>query len=373
MADIFWLVFEFILGTSFVLLILYLGFMHIEKLVMILTWICRFFSWANRTWKQKTVAAGIQSQINIFAEAIESEVQGVMPHPMRIKWITSGEELAHLKEGQIVVRLRNEFNDARNIVTATMLYIAEGLLRDSRPYIDGTLIKALDLTIAWKTLEQVRKSEVTHHFLTNFFNPSLEDDEALQEDCEMMSDLEVSGLLTRILMREMRILGTKATALRESRTIALKTETRSFSNFIHTIATSERGSKHPLDFVGNKIRVGILLVARMETLAKSGLRAHENWFRRKRRMGVETIYVLAIGDANVHRAKRLARWAQAESIAEIVRHQKYTVPSKLGKLLDTIVITCHSTMAKADAFLDRDEEVHAVLARHIPEIARGGG
>jgi len=347
------------------------GFTHLEQLEIALTWLYRLFSWAGRSFKLRAVATQIQSRINVAAESIESEVQGVMPHPMKIKWIVTGEEQAQLSDGEVVVRVRNEFNDVRNIVTATTLYLSEGLLRDSRPYLDRTLRQALDLTVAWKMLVSTEESDLTHHFLTHIFNPAVEQHPLIQEDCEKIDDLDSKGVMTRVFMRELRGVGTKASSLREKPTHELRAETRSFTDFLHTIVASEKGSIYPLNFIGDKIRVGVLLLASMKTLAMSGLRVHKHWFKKKRLMGVETIYVLASGDRNIKLARHLAQWGQSERFAEIVRAQTFLAPSKLGKSETAVVITCHSTRVKADAFLDPEEEVHAILARHIPEVATG--
>lgn len=344
---------------------------NLGQIDTILTWIYRLFSWISRKIRLRGVTSQIQSRINVGADLIESEVQGVMPHPIKIDWIDRGEEYAQLKDGQIVVRIRNEFNNARNIVATTMLYLQEGLLKDSRPYIDHRLLKALDLDVAWKLIGKNEESDVAHHFLNQVFNPIVENDSVVARDCEKIDAMDSRGVKTRVFMRELRGVGVKVIGSEEKPTKDLKDETRSFADFLNTIVTSERGAKPPLDFPGRKIKAGILRVARLETLAMSGLRTHKWWFRKKNEMGLETIYVLALGSRNVNLARHLAQWAQSEGLAEIVQSQTFVGPSKSGKGKESIVITCHSTRAKADALLSPEEELQAVLVRWIPEIAVG--
>ncbi|GAF93727.1 unnamed protein product, partial [marine sediment metagenome] len=308
------------------------------------------------------------SRINIGADLIESEVHGVMPHPIKIDWINRGEEYAQLKDGQIVVRIRNEFDNARNIVATTMLYLQEGLLKDSRPYIDQRLCQALDLDIAWKLIGKNEESDVADHFLSQVYNPIVDNDSVVAGDCDKIDAIDSRGLKTRVFMRELRGVGVKARSSEEKPTLDLKAETRSFTDFLYTIVTSERGAKYPLNFIGKKIKAGILLVASFDTLAMRGLRAHKWWFRKKNEMGVETTYVLAFGRKNVDLARHLAQWAQNEELVEIVRSQSFIGSSKSGKAQDTIIITCHSTQAKADALLSPEEEVQATLVRWIPEV-----
>ena len=275
---------------------------HLGQVQTIVAFLFRLFSWASRNIRLKAVSTQIQSRINVSADAIDSEVQGVMPYPMQIKWITKGEEQAHLKDGQVVVRVRNEFNDSRNIVSATMLYLKEGFLRKSRPYLDVNLLQALDLTVAWKILAADIDSDLSNYFLNHVFNPAVNQEPLMQEDCDKMNDLDEQGIMTRIFVREMRGIGTKIAAFGEKPTSDVRAETRNFADFLHTIVSSKKGATYPLNFVAQSIRAGVLPVARMETFARSGLRVHKSWFRKKTSMGVETVYVLA-RDRNIRLAE----------------------------------------------------------------------
>lgn len=358
----------FIIGIAGIVLLV---INYLEKIDTFLTYIYRFFSWLSRRIKLRGVASQIQSRINVGAELIESEVQGVMPHPIKIEWVTDGEEHAQLKDGQIVVRIRNDFDNARNIVATTMLYLQEGLLRSSRPYIDQRLLQALDLDVAWKLIGKNEESDVAHHFLSQVFNPIIENDSAVASDCDKIDAMDSSGIKTRVFMRELRGIGVKALDSEDKPTRDLKAETRNFAEFLYTIATSERGAIYPLNFIGRKIKAGILLVASFETLAMSGLDVHKKWFKKKNEMGVETTYVRASGHKNVNIARHLAQWAQNKGLVEIVQSQSFIVPSRSGKPIQSIIITCHSTRAKADTFLGPEEEVQATLVRWIPEVAMG--
>jgi transcription antitermination factor NusA-like protein len=54
-----------------------------------------------------------------------------------------------------------------------------------------------------------------------------------------------------------------------------------------------------------------------------------------------------------------------------VKSQTYIAPTRSGNPQRAVVITGHSTQAKADILLDPEEEVQATLVRHIPPIALG--
>jgi transcription antitermination factor NusA-like protein len=341
----------------------------LEQIASLISCGLRLFSWTSRRIKLKAVTAQIESQINLVSEAIESEVQDVMPHPVKIEWITSKEEHATLAEGQVVVRLRDELDNARNVVTATMLYLQAGFLRESRSYTDQSIQDALDLKMAWRLLGTHEESDIAHYFLNELYNPIVLQDKDVETYCGKLGDLDTRGVLTRVHIRELRGIGRKVTGkLPEPE---LREETRNFTDFLHTIVTSEKGALYPLEFLGKTIKIGIQLVARHGTLIHSGLRFHRRWFKNKVRMGVETIYVLATGRRNVDLARHHAQWAQRQGLAEIVRGPTFVAPSKSGEPQPTVVITCHSAQARADWVLDPEEEIQATLVRHIPEVALG--
>jgi len=296
-------------------------------------------------------------------------VQDVMPNPVKIEWITVGEEHATIEEGQVIVCLRNELDNARNVVAATMLYLQSGFLRQSRPYTDQRVQQALDLKMAWRTLQASEESDIAHYFLGNVYNPIVSQDKAVEVYCSKLEDLDTRGVLTRILLRELRGVGRKASGRLPDP--GLREETQKFTDFVHTIVASEKGAHYPLNFLGKTIRAGVELVARFQTIATSGLRVHKRWLKRKVRMGLETIYILAAGPKNVDLARHLGQWAQEEGLIQIVRRQTLIAPTKSGEPMPTVIITCHSSQARTDAILDPEEEVQAALVRRIPEIATG--
>ncbi len=345
------------------------AFTHLEQIEILLGWLLRIFSWIHRRVKLKAINTQIQAKINVAVEAIESEVEGVMPHPIKIEWLKRGEEQAAIEDNEVVVRLRINFDDARNVVTATMLYLQTGFLRQSRPHTNHSLQKALDLEMAWKLLGTDEETNVGHYFLNKVYNPLILDDDQIEFCSKKIRRLDSGGVLTRILLRELRGLGRKVSGNLPDR--ETREETKLFLDFLHTIEISERGAIYPLNFLGKSIRAGVLLVASYETLAMKGLRAHKWWLKKKVRMGVETVYVRAIGLENVDLARHIAQWGQQEGLVEIVRSQTYTMPTRSGRPNRAVLITCHSTQTRTDIILSPEEEVQAALVRHVPEIASG--
>jgi len=344
-------------------------FNNLEKFEILISWILRLFSWINKKTRLKAINTQIQAKINTAVESIETEVEGVLPNPIKIEWLKGGEEHASIEDNEIIVRLHNDFNNARNIVVATMLYLQEGLLRLSRPHTFYPLQKAIDLEMAWKILHADEETNIGSYFLNEIHTPTTLENDEIGICGSKVKSIKSGGMFTRVLLRELRGLGRKVAGSLPSR--ETKEETKLFLDFLHTITSSDQGSIYPLNFLGKNIKVGIVLVARFQTLSMGGLRTHKNWLKKKVEMGAETVYVCGMGSKNINLARNVAQWGQQEGHIQIVKSQTFNNPTRSGKPGKAVVITCHSTRSRVDIILSPEEEIQASLVRHIPEIAGG--
>ncbi|MHA1279707.1 MAG: hypothetical protein ACTSQ8_21090 [Candidatus Helarchaeota archaeon] len=314
----------------FVVIVLFLwAFNNLEQIEILMSWILRIVSWISHRTKLKAINTQIQAKINVAVENIEDEVEGVMPYPLKIEWVKGTLDNSTLKDNEIIVKLNNNFDDAQNLASATLLYLHEGFLRQSRYHTNPSLQNALDLEMAWKILCTNEESNLGHYFLENIYYPYILEDSKIEGFSSKIRSIDSAGMHTRIFLRELRGLGRKVAG--ELPAKQTKEETAICINFLNKITTSERGTKYPLDFIGRKIRFGILLVANQETLALNGIRPHKFWLKKKVRMGAESIYICAIGNKNVDLARNVAQWGQQDGCINMVKSQTFNVPSSSGK------------------------------------------
>lgn len=370
MSELSWSSLWNVIVTSGVFIaIFYLIFLHLESIDILRSWIWKLVCWITRSVKLGAVSAEIQAKINSAAERVEQDTRDLLPYPLRIHWITTGEEFAKLEDQVIAVRLRNELDDARNLVAVTTLYVQSGFMQQSRVYIADTLMRALDIKMTWRLLSTTVDTDCGRFFLSEVRQRAISDDNSDPSTVVKVDDIDNQGLLTRILLRELRFVGPKQKGRLPSPDIW--SETTEFLNFVHTMVVSGRGEQYPLNFLGKTIKVSLQPVARIETVASSGLRVHKRWLRHKTEIGIETIYILGIGDRNIDLATHLAQWAKDEALIEIARRQEFNTPSYSGRPTRSVVITCHSRASASDLTLDDEEEVSVVLAQQIPDIATG--
>ncbi len=357
------------IGVSLVLLAFYFAFLHLEQIDILLGRLFALFALLSRRFRKRATAKDLEARINKRAETIESEVQDLMPHPMRIEWIESGEEFAVQRDGDIVVLLRDRLDDSRNKIAAIQSYLGRGFLSDSRSYIARDLMRSIDLVMTWKLLGTYPESDDAHAYFDTLYNPLVESKPSFASNVDRIMRLDDSGVFTRILLREFRSLGRRFQRILPRQ--HQHQETEAFTDFLDEIEQADRGTHVPLNFMGKSIRASIQLVASIDTLAQSGLRTHRYWLKKNVQRGAETIYISGIGERNVKLARNLAQWGHKEFITETVRSQVYGVTTPQGNVRDAILITCHSRHVNSDSVLDPEEEVHAALVRHIPEIAYG--
>ena len=76
------------------LVVLYFAFLHLEQIDVLISRLYALFALLSSRFRKSATAKGIEASINRRAETVEAEVQDLLPHPMRIEWIQSGEEFS---------------------------------------------------------------------------------------------------------------------------------------------------------------------------------------------------------------------------------------------------------------------------------------
>jgi hypothetical protein len=149
MNDVLGRLASFVSGGGLVAVAVWWGLRNLDKVETVMAWFYRTFSWAYKRWEYGNVATSIQSSVNTATRALNKESGDVLPHAMKIEWAkTAPAAEAFLRSGEIVVTMDYSPNRDRNLVVSTLLYLDKGLLPRARPYVDGTLMRAADYTVA---------------------------------------------------------------------------------------------------------------------------------------------------------------------------------------------------------------------------------
>lgn len=371
MNEIVGYVISFFGGGSLVAFLVLWGLKNLDKIEVLLAWFYRTFSWACGKWEYGKAATEIQVIVNSVGEAINRESEDALPHAMKIEWAKTAQDAeAFLRNGEIIVTMGPSPNRERNLAVSTVAYLGKGLLHRSRPYVDKTLMRATDFTVAKRIFMSGGQSMVMSFFFENYLEPAMETEPQLRHDCTVLDKLEKAGFFTRILLKQLCYLGDKAfPATPDGST---EKETRDFVDFLAEIASKRRGEPAlgGLVFARSRIRANVLLVAREET-RMWGTEAYDRRTKIIINSGIEHMYVCARGAENISLAEEVAsEQEKAGRLRVLVRHR--FVQTIDDEQLNAICIVCSlNLMAPSRAVLEPTSVVYHVVEECVEELRTG--
>jgi hypothetical protein len=263
--------------------------------------------WAERS----TISTSLQGTINTYAGTINDESAGLLPHRMKVNWVEPMNRDAFLKSDQVIVCLEGSENQSRNLARATMLYVADDLLRDSRRFVYPSLMKSTDFVVTRKILASAGNIAALKCLNEELIEPAIQGNAELEPTIASLQRADSIGLLTRVMLRTFRDLsGLLPPSAANS---ASEEETMKFFEIIEKLATKEKGVDVDPTLNGEIIRVAIMQVARAE--AEGSTDPYVNFAFRCRQDNLTVLYVVARGLANT----TLADWV----VDDVVKRNYY--------------------------------------------------
>jgi len=298
----------------------------------------RGFAGLSDASERRSVSGEIQSDINTFAKDVTGKVDAsILPYGIKIKWEKSDNVSyeSFVSEGQVVVRMRNHRNQARNLALATVAYVQAGFLPDARPHFDQEVSNAMDTAMARKILLDRRRSDAL-----SIFNKEMltEQTPMAARMSKIMQDLDAKGLFNEMLLREMADLGKRLTGI--APTEDSRKEIRDFVVFCEKLTEKEPGEDVSPDFKKKLLRVSIVLIAKSKTYAERGVMPHLNWVDKCLKEEMDSIYICATGP-HIRAARELDALLQSyQSVRRIAEHSEKVLGQK-GEIVNGICIVYH--------------------------------
>lgn len=294
--------------------------------------ISRLFSGIFRRAERASVSLGIEGRINSFSKSINSEVSGITPERVKIKWeLGDITKEAFIRDDQVIVRMNYHKNMDENMVNATLAFVAGGLVHESRPYVDERVMEATSLIYSKKLLEKEQRTALPF-FYSEVVGPARRSNQELDKYVEQLQGLDELGYFTVILLSELRDLSAKLhfSLPRDSH----KEETRQFVDFLDAKVTK----KHPRvdvdpSFQGETISTSIVYVARGEFIGP-----HLGWIRRCIEGGIATIYICAFGKRNISLVRTLDSKLESNPRLNKVFLKEFRLPWHRGGKEDNICV-----------------------------------
>lgn len=296
-------------GTMIIILILLVIF-HLEKLEYFASKVLSLFQWTGTSVRKQVIARDIRARILQVSKEVSNEVDEILPYDMKIEWVKEMNVETFLKKNQVIVRMNNKSNKTKNIVYAINEYVAKGLIPKTRKYIDGKVIISTDLIITRRLLFSCYESSIDY-FDEVYLKPMYEEDEEIKDYIKKLLVIENSGILVQVLLKEFIEQGRKVyPGIVDP---CLIVESKNFVKFLYNIAAKPPGEIVDLTFTGEYFRVGVILVAKIETL-HHGLTPYINRALRSLDNGTQTLYLLADSSHKANLATEVARLVKSRDI-----------------------------------------------------------
>ncbi|MBU4311463.1 MAG: hypothetical protein KJ706_01935 [Candidatus Omnitrophica bacterium] len=338
----------------------------IEKLMALLY---RMFSWIHKKLEYGNIATNIQVAINNVSDKVNRDCPDVLPYAMKIEWAKTVQDTeTFLRNGEIIVTMDYSRSYDRNLVVSTLAYLEKGLLPIARSYVDKTLMKATDFTVAKEIFTSSWKGLPTNYFFQNYLEPEMEKDSQLRHDCTILDNLQKVGLLSKIFLRQVHYFGNKAYPSIPD--LITKKESLDFALFLENIATRKSGEDTNLTFVRSRIRTSILLIAKAET-KMWGTEAYSRRVKINLDRGIEHMYICARKANNISLAKQVANEEEKASRLKILA--TYNFMQTIGeKEYSAICIVCAMNLLAALRIkIDSSSALYRLLEEHVKELRDG--
>lgn len=248
----------------------------------------KFSFWARKSTIKNKIEGSCDSALKEF----HKELPDVSIPNLVIDWVNGDDFETRVKDDEAVVLLRYSNNDTLNIVTATTAYVRDAFLINAKPYLSESFRNGLDLSVIRYVLGRVRnnKKSVVSRFVEDN-SEAINSNRAIINKIERIND---AGLFTRLMIRELDGYGNNL--LGRIPTQEHADESDDFLDYLYKIATREPNEYTQLAFVRPDIRVGVLLVAKLDTFVQNGLTPYLNRIKQGFALGVNTFYLLARDD-----------------------------------------------------------------------------
>jgi transcription antitermination factor NusA-like protein len=284
-------------------------FKNRNVLLAIAAWFYRTFSWISKKFEYGNIAYNIESTINSVGGLFDQSAPDIMPYPMKISWAKTSDELdTSLRNGEIIVTMQYSANRERNLVISTLAYLRKGLLPRARSYVDKTLMKATDFTVAKEVFNKSSLDMAIPYFYDHFLEEASEEYPTLHEYLSILDKINDADFFDKIFLREIKHMGDKVFPALPNQKI--RDESKGFAEFLEIIAEKEKGVDVPggLMFAGSRIRTSLMLVARSWTRI-IGVKPYLKRIEIDLNRGVEHMYVLARSERNIELAEEVIRQA----------------------------------------------------------------
>lgn len=231
----------------------------------------------------------IQGTINSFIVKTAKKVPQLEVVKAKIEWVDSNQTPEnYIRNGELIIRLHRSDNQNRNIVNASMAFIATSFLKKAKSYIAQYQREAIDLFACYDLL-QLEKRELVEQFAQDFLKNKMTN-EKIGDFFEKFMDINKAGIFYPIFIQEMTFFGEKVFTRRRNET-QIYEEIKRLVIFLYRYAHKKQGEDVESEFNGEYCKFSIRIIGKSRKIQSEG----EEMYKRSLKTispDTETVYLL---------------------------------------------------------------------------------
>jgi hypothetical protein len=143
--------------------------------------------------------AAVEEKANAFLSALSPQLSGVSIPRVSIDWVKQTEDPRLLADGRVIVRLRREKDQTRNVLWALLYATPMATFPHARPYLSKQLSQAIDMELLRRLADQLG-GHARAILDTEILGPRTVADEKLRELLPVMQTLRSRGFFESVLL-----------------------------------------------------------------------------------------------------------------------------------------------------------------------------
>lgn len=256
---------------------------------LVLGWLSKIFKFLRKRFVQYD----LQGRINTFVKALKDEAPYLTDERVKVEWIDENtDRQSLLREGGVILRLREKDEAERNFVHGAYLFVSRSLLFKAKRYISKTHRESIDLFVTTRLLER-EKPSVVAMFLEDYLHPKTESPESkVVENFDCFDRLDKAGYFYPVFLQELDFLGDKVFGGKKDQLIF--EEVNGLVTFLDSLSAKPLGidAEQGLEYCKNYCRFAVVIVGKPHNVATG----EQVWIRyilnKLLPTGLETLYLL---------------------------------------------------------------------------------
>jgi hypothetical protein len=283
-----------VVALSIILAILWVAFLP-EKVEKIAGWVVFAVSYVVRRLRKKAIALDVQGEVNGLRARFEKNAPvNLITKKLKIRFTTAEEAEARLRDGDVLVFMKDSRRKEENIANAIMAYLPKALIPRARRYVETDTMRSIDLTVAKALLSHEDGLEgALDVFYDRHLDPARGDSDRIKQKISEIDSVDLHGWLSRILLAEYRRLGDRLHPGEPDQECLEEAE--KLAEWLADLAARPPGNTDgSLTFDGRHFRVAIVFVAARNVLEEKGTDPYRKRAKRHVYGGkYDSIYLIA--------------------------------------------------------------------------------